>query len=83
MWPSREDKGKNITIPYSTMVAIIISVITLAISAGLIRWSWLLLDEQVRLRKDFVDLSAKQDQMGVQYEFWLEQLQKERDAVKE
>jgi len=83
MWPSREDKGKNITIPYPMLIAVIISFITLAISVGLIRWSWLLLDEQVRLRKDFVDLSARQDQVGIQYEFWLEQLQEEREASKE
>jgi hypothetical protein len=79
---SRESKGKNITIPYSTMVAIVIAAISLLISAGVARWSWLILEEQMELRKELVDLSAKQDQVGIQYEFWLEQLEEDLDEVK-
>ncbi|MEA3249767.1 MAG: hypothetical protein U9Q03_05445 [Patescibacteria group bacterium] len=82
MWPSREDKGNNITIPYPMMIAIIISVISLMISIGVARWSSLLLEEQLELRKEFVDLNARQDQVGIQYEFWLEQLEENLEEAK-
>ncbi len=82
MWPSREDKLKDVNFNYPTMIAVILSVISLAIAIGLVRWSWLLLDEQVTLRKDFVDLTARQDQIDIQYEFWLEQLEEDLEEVK-
>lgn len=47
MWPSREDKHKNLTFNYPTMVAVVISVISLAVSIGIARWSSLILEDQL------------------------------------
>ncbi len=72
--------GKD-RIPPATAAAIFISFIALGLAAGLFRWSWLLMDEQVRLRKEFMELKSAQDQINIQYEFWSNQLQKERAEI--
>ncbi len=82
MWFCRKSDDKN-TIPAPTFAAIIISVVSLALAAGVIRWSWIIVDEQVRLRREFVELKSSQDQLNTQFEFWNKQLQKERQEIKE
>jgi len=72
---------KNISGP--VMSAIVISVISLALSAGVMRWSWLLLDEQIRLRQDFMRLKNQQDQVNIQYEAWLKKVQQEINKAEE
>jgi hypothetical protein len=72
--------GKD-SIPPATAVAIFVSIISLGLIIGVTRWSWLLLDEQVRLRQEFMELKAKQEQINIQYEFWSDQLQKERAEI--
>lgn len=61
-------------------VAIVISVIALALAIGAARWSWLVLDEQVKIRREFVELKGREEQVNLQYEFWLNRLQAEREA---
>jgi hypothetical protein len=82
MWPFRNkhDDEYQLRFSNSAMIAIVVAAISLAISIGVVRWSWLLLDEQIQLRNDFQELQARQDQVGIQYEFWLQQLQEERET---
>jgi heme/copper-type cytochrome/quinol oxidase subunit 2 len=85
MWPFRRNNDEyQARFSNSTMVAIVVAAISLAVSIGVARWSWLLLDEQILLRNDFEELRARQEQVGIQYEFWLERLQEERaDSTEE
>ncbi len=62
--------------------AIIISAVSLAASLGTARWAWLLLDEQIKIRKEFMEIRNDQKQTTQQYEFWLKRLQDERTANK-
>ncbi|MFH1047815.1 MAG: hypothetical protein V1738_05930 [Patescibacteria group bacterium] len=81
MWPFRKNNDEyQIRFTNSAMIAIVVAAISLAISIGVARWSWLLLDEQIMLRNEYEELRARQDQVGIQYEFWLQQLQQERET---
>lgn len=80
MWPFRKKDKSQITFSNPMVIAIILAVISLAISAGVARWSWLILDEQIQLRNEVEELKARQDQVGIQYEFWLNELQKKLPA---
>ncbi len=82
MWFCRKDSDKN-NIPAPTVAAIAISVISLALAAGVIRWSWIIVDEQVRLRREFMELKGSQEQLNTQFEFWNRQLQQERQEIRE
>jgi hypothetical protein len=64
------------------LVAIVISIISIAISIGIARWTWLIFDEQVAIRQDFNDIEFRQEQVETQYEFWLEELESDLDEVK-
>ena len=79
-WKCKEGAG---AISGAVMAAIVISTISLVLAAGVARWSWLMLDEQIQLRKDFEKLKNDQAQTQIQYEFWLQKLQKEREAGKQ
>lgn len=81
MWPFRSKESKR-TIPGWAAAAIVISTISMAASIGVARWSWLLVEEQISLRQDFMNLKTSQEQLGIQYEFWNKQLQKEREEIK-
>lgn len=65
------------------MTAIVIAALSLVLSAGVARWTWLLMEEQISLRYDFENLKMAQEEINVQYEFWLEQLETERGKLKE
>jgi hypothetical protein len=78
--PSFFTRGPEI--PKPMVAAVIISVVALAAALGTARWSWLLLDEQIKLREEFMQLRNTQEQTAIQYEFWLEKLQAERAATK-
>ncbi len=81
MWPFRKNTDEyQPRFSNSTMVAITVAAISLAVSVGVARWSWLILDEQILLRNDFKQLELRQEQVGIQYEFWLQQLQEERET---
>ncbi len=67
-------------ISIAAAAAILISVVALAVAIGTARWSWYIIDEQVRLRQDYMELKSDMDQVNTQYEFWLKQLQNERRA---
>lgn len=85
MWKwkrNRSEKTDRKQIPNSVSVAVILSVIALAASFGVARWSWLLLDEQLDLRKELHNLEARQEQVEIQYEFWLGQLEGELDELR-
>ncbi len=73
-------KSEGERIPNYAVAAILISTVALAVSIGTARWCWYIIDEQVRLRQDYLDLKSNMDQVNVQYEFWLKQLQTERKA---
>jgi hypothetical protein len=76
MWPFKKKDSQDI--PLAAAAAIIISAVSLAASLGTARWSWLLLDEQIKLRKEFMEVKNDQEQTTQQYEFWLKRLQDER-----
>jgi|GEM_PF-1944127 hypothetical protein len=76
----RSDKPK---IPTATVTAILLGVIALAVAAGLFRWSWIILDEQISLRRDFMELQNQQEQLNIQFDFWNGKLQEERQAIKD
>ncbi|MBU0625429.1 hypothetical protein KKF05_03740 [Patescibacteria group bacterium] len=80
MWPFHKKDGHQIKFSNPVVVAIVLAVISLAISAGVARWSWLILDEQIQLRNEVEELKARQDQVGIQYEFWLNELEKKLPA---
>lgn len=61
------------------MAAIVVAALSLVLSAGVARWSWLLMEEQVSLRYDFENLKMAQEEISVQYEFWLAELEKVRE----
>jgi len=81
MWfcPKNESIN-NISTP--TIIAIAFAVFSLVMSVGVARWSWFIVDEQIRLRGEINKLIDKQDQVNTQYEFWLKQVQTERAAIK-
>lgn len=72
----------NQTIPGWTAAAIIISAVSLAFAIGVARWSWLILDEQLVLRREFMDLKLSQEQLNIQFDFWSTQIQKEREELR-
>lgn len=82
MWPFKKKDPMSQDIPMAAAAAIIISAVSLAASLGTARWSWLLLDEQIKMRKEFMELKNDQEQTKLQYEFWLKRLQDEREAAK-
>lgn len=63
------------------LAAFIVGLVALLATAGTARWTWLVVDEQVKLREEFMQLKNQQEQVGIQYEFWLKQLQEERAAA--
>ncbi len=78
----RACRAQREKVPATTAVALFIAIIALALVAGVARWSWLLMDEQLQLRRDFTDLKSAQDQLNIQFEFWSDQLQKERAEIR-
>lgn len=78
--PAFLSRGQDL--PQPVVAALIVSVVALTISIGVARWSWLLLDEQITMRKDFMELRNEQTQTNQQYEYWLGKLQAERAATK-
>jgi len=81
MWFSSHKENPD-AIPMPVVAAIVIAVFSLFIAVGAARWSWYIVDEQIRLRDDFNKLRNEQDQVNIQYEFWLKQVQTERAAIK-
>jgi hypothetical protein len=81
MWPfKKRDTLATKQIDPAAAWALIVSAVALMASLGVARWSWLLLDEQVQLRKDFIELKNEQEQSNIQYEYWLGKLKDERAA---
>lgn len=78
MWPFKKKDDMSKDIPMAAAAAIIISAVSLAASLGTARWAWLLLDEQIKIRKEFMEIRNDQEQTKQQYEFWLKRLQDER-----
>jgi hypothetical protein len=83
MWPfkKRTDVLKKQLEPVAAW-AIVLSVVALAAALGVARWSWLMLDEQISLRKEFVELKNEQVQTNIQYEYWLGKIRAERDEMR-
>jgi hypothetical protein len=74
---------KKIHVPGPAGIAIFIAVASLALSLGIMRWSVLILEEQLQLRTEFEQLKNQQNQVNLQYELWLDRLQQEiEDARK-
>lgn len=70
-------------IPPATAAAILLAVVALAIAIGVARWSWLILDEQLKLRQDFMDLKTSQEQLNTQFDFWDKKVESERQQLKQ
>lgn len=81
-FPFFKKSDLNVDLPKPLAAAVVISVVSLAVSLGIARWSWLLLDEQIELRNEFMLLQNSQEQTRQQYEYWLSKLQEERAATK-
>ena len=83
MWKRKNSEKNDMNkIPNSVAIAILLAVVALTASLGVARWSWLLLDEQLDLRKELNELRVRQTQVETQYEFWLGQVQEERAMMK-
>ena len=86
MWPFKRKKSPGeAEISRAEFAAVIISTVALVFAVGVARWSWLILDEQIELRKEFETLKGRQAQVETQYEVWLAELQdqwKELEAEK-
>lgn len=52
------------------IIAILCSVLALVISVGTVRWSWLLLNEQIQIRKDFMKMQNDVVQMQMTFDAW-------------
>lgn len=83
MWKFWKKRDPAKQLPPGVAAAIIVSMVALCLSIGVARWSWLMLDEQIRLRKDFADLRNEQDQANIQYEYWNAKVQEERQRIKQ
>ncbi|MDD5251738.1 MAG: hypothetical protein PHT12_03830 [Patescibacteria group bacterium] len=64
-WRNSHDK-----IDSATAAALFLAAAALAIAAGTFRWSWLIMDEQIQLRKDYLELKNQQDQLEMNYDAW-------------
>ena len=78
----RRKEGRT-EIPTATVAAVLIAVVALAVSIGVARWSWLILDEQIKLRQDFIDLKTSQEQLNTQFDFWDKKVESERQQLKQ
>ena len=83
MWFCCKKNDSKENIPTATAVALIVAVVSLALAAGVCRWSWLIVDEQIRLRRALAELQDSQAQLNTQFEFWNQQIQKERQEIKD
>jgi hypothetical protein len=80
MW--KKGKRKEIEMPGWGLLSLVLAVIALVAALSVASWTWRIVDEQVQLREEIKDLRGAQEQVYIQYEFWLNQLQKEREALK-
>jgi hypothetical protein len=78
MWPFSKKPASSLDVHPLVAAALIVSALALFVSCGVMRWSWLLLDEQIRIRIEVMDLKNDQEQTKIQYEYWLNKLQAER-----
>jgi hypothetical protein len=78
---TNEERRRAMQIPAPSAIAIFLAVAALALGIGAMRWSALLLEEQLRLRNDFMELSTQQAQVNTQYEFWLDRVIQEREDL--
>jgi hypothetical protein len=70
MWPFKKSSGAT-ELSKGEFTAILIAVLALMFAIGTARWSWLILDEQVALRKDFMKLRNEMDQTNINVDAWL------------
>jgi len=82
MWNPLRKNGDAGPIDSWSFAAFVVAFVSLCAAAGVARWSWLLLDEQVALRKEVMKLRSQQEQVHIQYERWLQKVQQEREAKK-
>jgi hypothetical protein len=78
-WWKKRDRTK---IPAATAAAVIMSAAALAFSIGVARWSWLILDEQIRLREDFTELKNDFAQMEIEFGVWGRKFDKAWEELK-
>ncbi|KPJ85208.1 hypothetical protein AMJ57_03945 [Parcubacteria bacterium SG8_24] len=77
MWRyRRKDRAK---IPCWGVATIVLALLSLIGSVAAARWSWLTVEEQISLRREMNRLQEQQEQVHIQYEFWLQRLQQERE----
>ena len=74
---------KSRNVDRTTAILSVVAMLALLTAAGAMRWAWVLLDEQVELRKDFVELQNRQDQLEIQFDFWDKKVAEERKELKE
>lgn len=85
MWPfkRRGDAPRKESLSRAEFAAVIVAFLSLMVSVGVARWSWLLLDEQIALREEFEQLRNDQKQTEIQYGVWLDRLKEEGAAMRE
>jgi len=63
-------KKTDMDLPRETVIAVALSAVALIVSVGCMRWSYLLMDEQIQLRTEFSELQNAQDQLKIQFDHW-------------
>ncbi len=81
MFPFKKKEDRN-DVPAATAAAIILAAAALCIGLAAARWSWLAVDEQVRIRQDFNDLKSQQDQLKIQFDYWDQKVSAERAQLR-
>ena len=82
MFPFKK-KNDKFDIALSSAAAIVIAVIALCVSIGGARWSWYTVDDLVLLRQDLSELKSSQEQLKIQFDFWDQQVSKERIMIRQ
>lgn len=78
--PFGTNRGEEIQIPVAVAIflaaaALAASAVALYIAAGPV------MEEQLALRRDFMELKGQQEQVNIQYEAWLNKAKKEINAA--
>jgi hypothetical protein len=75
-------KNRGEEIPFPVAVAIFLSAAALAAGGvGLYIAAGPVMEEQLALRRDFMELKNQQEQVNIQYEAWLNKAKKEITAA--
>ena len=72
------ERFKKITVPRHLIVPLILTAMNVVAIASVARWSVVIADEQAELRRDYLELSNAQEQLNIQFEYWLAKTQTQK-----